>query len=73
VTPAAVCTGCSFFDPLDADAYTAVILTTSPTQPLLPTAPNGANSPAAALNRRVRHSLVQTEYHPLAGGDDEED
>ena len=64
MTPAAVCTGCSFFDPLDADAYTAVILTTSPTQPLLPTAPNGANSPAAALNRRLRRSLVQTAYHP---------
>ena len=41
-----------------------MVLTRSPTQPLLPTAPNGANSPAAALNRRARRALVQTEYHP---------
>jgi len=30
----------------------------------LPTHPNCASSPLAALNRRVRRSLVQTAYHP---------
>ena len=87
MTQAVVCTGCSCFNPLDADAYTAHVLTTSPTQPLQsalglplllapapssqapgvcfsPTPPNCANSPAAALNRRVRRSLGQTALHP---------
>jgi len=64
VTQPAASTGCSCFNPFDADAYTAVVLTTSPTHPLLPTAPNGASSPAAALNSRVRRSLVQTAEHP---------
>jgi hypothetical protein len=59
--------------PFDADAYMSVVLTTSTTQPLLPTVPNGANSPATALNRRARRALVQTADHPLAGGADEED